>query len=310
MYRTPPHEIPLSVALDASWQFHPPYPLPTDTSHRPYQYPHESWQNVGPPDSCPPYSLPGRQGPFLHTSHHTPAWSFLSQSTFPVDTHHQPQHPPAPPYPPQQHPPPGFFPFVPPHIVNNQTHPQFQQQSMNIINDSDSTINNSVAVQNTHHYDTYSSPFLSTSFSVPSTTSIPELTGKSTWMHWLRGVKSVADLHGVFPHIVEDPPNFVSPNPMRRASYPPLVDQRSTPQDWETYVVWQRRDTVMMHILSSKLSSDVSSVIPMIDDPECTTAREMLACLRRYFDPHPGECSLYGSCAKCLQINTSLRSMK
>ncbi|KAK0446188.1 hypothetical protein EV421DRAFT_1792911 [Armillaria borealis] len=297
MYRTPPREIQLSVTPGVFWQFHPPYPLPTDASYRSYQYLHEPWQNVAPPDSYPPYSLPGRQGPFLHTSfgflsHHTPAGSFLSQLTFPVDTRHQPQHPPAPPYPPQQHPPPGFFPFVPPHVVNSHTHTQFQQQSTNIINNSNNTLSNSVPVQNTYHYDTYSSPFLSTSFSVPSMTSIPELTGKSTWMHWLRGVKSVADLHGVLPHIIEDSPNFVSPNRMRRASSPPPVDQWSTPQEWETYMVWHRRDALMMHILTSNLSSDVSSVIPMINDPECTTAREMLACLRRYFGPHPGECSL------------------
>ncbi len=35
-----------------------------------------------------------------------------------------------------------------------------------------------------------------------------ELLGKSTWTHWLVVVKSVADLHGVLPHIIDDSPNF------------------------------------------------------------------------------------------------------
>ncbi|KAK0216497.1 hypothetical protein EDD85DRAFT_798470 [Armillaria nabsnona] len=117
--------------------------------------------------------------------------------------------------------------------------------------------------------------------------SITELTGRSTWTHWLRGVKSVATIHSVLPHILEDPPDFVSPNPLCRASYPPVMDKWSTPQDWEVHMVWQKQDAIMMHILTSRLSDDVSAVVPMVDDLEeygdLFTARDMLARLRKYF---------------------------
>ncbi len=114
-----------------------------------------------------------------------------------------------------------------------------------------------------------------------------ELTGRSTWMHWLRGVKSVATIHGVLPHILEDPLDFVSPNPLWRASYPPIMDEWSSPQDWDVHVAWQKQDAIMMHILTSRLSDNVSAVIPMVDDLDYTgvlfTARNMLARLRKHF---------------------------
>lgn len=79
---------------------------------------------------------------------------------------------------------------------------------------------------------------MSHSSSVPSTMSIMELLGKSTWTHWLVVVKSIADLHGVLPHIIDDSPNFVSPNPSHQASYPPAVGQWSMPQEWDVYMAW------------------------------------------------------------------------
>ncbi len=114
-----------------------------------------------------------------------------------------------------------------------------------------------------------------------------ELTGKSTWTQWLRGVKSVADVQGLLPHIIEDSPNFVLPNPSCHASYPPVVHQWSTPQEWDVYMSWQQKDAVMMHILTSCLSQGVSASIPMIDDLECTgvvfTAQDMLARLWKLY---------------------------
>ncbi|PBK82317.1 hypothetical protein ARMGADRAFT_1090531 [Armillaria gallica] len=117
--------------------------------------------------------------------------------------------------------------------------------------------------------------------------SITQLTGCATWTDWLTGVKSVANILSVLPHIIEDFPDFVMADPLHRASYPPVVDQWSSQQDWEVYLAWQRRDAVMMHLLTSQLSHEVSSVIPMIDDLHSTgalfTVRDMLACLRHHF---------------------------
>ncbi|PBK94122.1 hypothetical protein ARMGADRAFT_902001, partial [Armillaria gallica] len=69
--------------------------------------------------------------------------------------------------------------------------------------------------------------------------------------------------------------------------YPPAVGQWSTSQEWDVYMAWQRRDSVMMHILTSRLSKEVAAAIPMIDDRECAgvvfTARDMLVRLRRLY---------------------------
>lgn len=69
---------------------------------------------------------------------------------------------------------------------------------------------------------------------------IMELTGKSTWTYWLCGVKSVANIQSILPHIIEDSPNFISPNPSHHASYLPPIDQWLTPQEWDVYMAWQQ----------------------------------------------------------------------
>ncbi len=53
-------------------------------------------------------------------------------------------------------------------------------------------------------------------------------------------------------------------------------------------MAWQQQDVIMMHILMSHLSPEVSMSVLMIDDLECTgmvfTACDMLACLWKLYD--------------------------
>ncbi|KAK0222631.1 hypothetical protein EDD85DRAFT_959873 [Armillaria nabsnona] len=111
--------------------------------------------------------------------------------------------------------------------------------------------------------------------------------GQATWTAWLHGVQSVADILGLLPHINEDSPDFVTSDPLRRASYPPLVDDWSLPQDWEVHLAWRKRDVMMMHVLTSRLSDEVSSAVPMVNNLHNTgalfTACDMFAQLWRLY---------------------------
>ncbi len=308
MYRTPHNTNQPSVAPDIFWnhqpqQQQPPVPPPTGSSqqsaHPPPSWPNGFMATPGALPLIPPYLLPGRPGPFQHNSfasHYTPSGSFpshpsypmniqsnfQSMPTFPLNSHFIPAPQPAASYHVPQPLPPGYFPFMPPPVVNNQNPQQQHQQkhfrSTNNNNNNHNNVNNTIP--STYNFYPFPTSFSSHSSSTPSTTSITELTGWSTWTSWLRGVKSVATIHGVLPHILDDPP-VASANPMRRASYPPVMDEWSTPQDWEIHVAWQKQDAIMMHILTSQLSEDVSTVVPMVDDMEDSdvlfTTQDMLA---------------------------------
>ncbi|KAK0231993.1 hypothetical protein EDD85DRAFT_792904 [Armillaria nabsnona] len=117
--------------------------------------------------------------------------------------------------------------------------------------------------------------------------SIMQLIGQATWMAWLCGVQSVADILGLLPHINEDSPDFITSDPLRHASYPPLVDDWSLPQDWEVHLAWRKCDVMMMHVLTSCLSDEVSLAVPMVNDLRNTgalfTACDMFARLQHLY---------------------------
>ncbi|KAK0216731.1 hypothetical protein EDD85DRAFT_962139 [Armillaria nabsnona] len=269
MYRTPPDRFHPSVAPNVFYQHPPPVP---------------PFSALAPPGSqppFPPFMLHGRPGPFLfnsfdNISQFTPSGSFPSHPTFPVDTSHQSQSQTAPTSS-QWHQQSGHGRFSST-VPNNHHH--YSQQSQNNHrnrpnynnNNNNENFNNSFSHNNIPlHYQhvsdltTFSS---NTSSSIPSTTSITQLTGQATWTAWLHGVQSVADILGLLPHINEDSPDFVTLDPLQRASYPPLVDDWSSPQDWEVHLAWRKRDMMMMHILTSHLSDKVLSAVPMVVRPD------------------------------------------
>ncbi|PBK68265.1 hypothetical protein ARMSODRAFT_1019848 [Armillaria solidipes] len=238
MYRTPPNGFRPSVAPDVFWQPHQQFPLP---------HPVHPLQTPAPPGSrvlFPPFGPHGRPGPFINnsfdtSSHFTPSGSFPSRPTFPIDTQqqqHQSQSQTAPPS--SQRPPQSGRGRFSSHMHNNrhQSHNNSQNNSNNNYN---APFTNTVPLQFQHVNDlsTFSS---NTSSSIPLTTSIMQLTGRATWTAWLRGIQSVADILGLLPHINEDSPDFITSDPLRRASYPPHVDELSSPQDWETHLAWRK----------------------------------------------------------------------
>ncbi|KAK0449956.1 hypothetical protein EV421DRAFT_1899472 [Armillaria borealis] len=182
--------------------------------------------------------------------------------------------PPPPPLPPAP-PPPPLPPLSPNYVQNNipaQNNNNLQNQPLPI----------------TYNYYNYVSPS-STHIKTPMMTSIPELMGRNSWAMWLHGVKSVAVVNRILPHILDKPPpGMVLQNPLRQAMYPPPITQWSTPQEWEAYNAWQCKDAAMMHIITLRLSSEVSAVLPMIDDfasaDQGMMAHQMLSILQKHFE--------------------------
>ncbi|KAK0463156.1 uncharacterized protein EV420DRAFT_1639248 [Desarmillaria tabescens] len=89
-------------------------------------------------------------------------------------------------------------------------------------------------------------------------------------------------------HIIEDLlPGVVVLNPMRVPSYPPVLHDASMQQDWDAFMAWHRKDAAMIHILMSRLSADVSAILPMVNDHGGAgseyTMRTLLAILHKHF---------------------------
>ncbi len=288
MYRTPPDGFRPSVMPDVFWQPHHQHPPPIHAPAPP-----------GLQTLFSPFMPHGHLGPFLfnsfdNNSQFTPSGSFLSCPTFPVDTSHQSQSQAAPTSL-QWHPQSGCGHFSS-SVPNNRHHHSQQSQNNHRNrpnynnNNNNENFNNSFSHNNISlHYQhvsnltTFSS---NTSSSIPSTTSIMQLMGRATWTAWLHGVQSVADILGLLPHINKDSPDFVTSDPLWHA-YPPLVDDWSSPQDWEVHLAWRKRDTMMMYVLTSHLSNKVSSAVPMVNDLCNTgtlfTARNMFAQLQHLY---------------------------
>ncbi|KAK0458327.1 uncharacterized protein EV420DRAFT_1643217 [Desarmillaria tabescens] len=282
-----------SVAPDGFWFPAPSVPSPSclphvlqlslgsstsASSNLSFQHSHRSWPNLYPP-VVPPPSFPGHAAPSMPSPF--PSSSFVMSSSFSPFLQPSLSTPNLNPYPSS----------VPSNISQHQrpsihTQQQQQQNASNSNNPFLNLQNNSQPIHNTYNYFTYSSP--SSSVSTPSTTSIPELTGRTTWGLWVHGIKSLADINGVLPHIIEEPmPGVVVINPMCRPSYPPVLSPDPSPQEWDTFVAWHRKDAVMIHILTSRLSADVSAVLPMVDDHGGAerefTVRTLLGILRKHF---------------------------
>ncbi|RDB27573.1 Retrovirus-related Pol polyprotein from transposon TNT 1-94 [Hypsizygus marmoreus] len=122
---------------------------------------------------------------------------------------------------------------------------------------------------------------------VPSLTNIPLLNTPADWSKWLALVTNTIDGMSLYGHI-RDPPlspdTFVSP--ANAATYPPLVDHHSTPEEVAAYDAWWTRDNLVSQVLSTRLGAVAFSALPRRRDQDGNpqrTARDILQALRRRF---------------------------
>ncbi|KAF5383010.1 hypothetical protein D9615_004881 [Tricholomella constricta] len=97
---------------------------------------------------------------------------------------------------------------------------------------------------------------------LPNTTHIPFLTGKHDWGPWSSAVELTLDNLDLTKHI-SDPPAPGTPwDPSLIPTYPPIVDQLSTPDEIKAWRYWWQRDGQARHILVSRLSGSIQNSLP------------------------------------------------
>ena len=122
--------------------------------------------------------------------------------------------------------------------------------------------------------------------SLPSTKDIPLLSGASTWTPWNTQVRALIMHSGAFSHIADTPTIAQVFDPDLIPSYPPdSLTITSTTADYETFSNWWTTDGIASHILTTRLSADVNSSVPLPNERagERRSARFIYETLRRLY---------------------------
>jgi hypothetical protein len=107
---------------------------------------------------------------------------------------------------------------------------------------------------------------------LPSVAHIPILSGRADYGAWNDGVRTLLLHLGYLGHI-SDPSTFGSiPLPDRDPTFPPLLSMSSSPSEISAYRSWWEQDNVASHVLLSRLSPIVRSLLPY-DDCDPTSPR-------------------------------------
>ena len=87
--------------------------------------------------------------------------------------------------------------------------------------------------------------------SLPSTKDVPLLTGKHDWGLWHSAVRTLILNANLLRHIADDPLPGATFDPGLWPTYPPIVHQRSSHADLQSFTEWWTRDGLASHILTS-----------------------------------------------------------
>ena len=94
---------------------------------------------------------------------------------------------------------------------------------------------------------------------------------------------------GHLGHISSPPAPGVTPRPDRLPTYPPPLSQQPTNDEVTASHVWWEHDNIVSHILTTRLTSTVLSILPFDDDndgPNPRTARTVYELLRKMYSVH------------------------
>ena len=128
---------------------------------------------------------------------------------------------------------------------------------------------------------------------LPSVAHIPILSGRADFGAWNDGVRTLLLHLGYLGHI-SDPASFGSVSlPDRDPTFPPLLSMSPSPPELSAYRSWWEQDNVASHVLLSRLSPIVRSLLPYDDcDPSLPrTSRVIYDIIREtYGHWSPGIC--------------------
>ena len=137
-----------------------------------------------------------------------------------------------------------------------------------------------------------------TTKTLPAIGHIPLLSGRSDFSAWNNGVRSLIRHLGYTGHIVNPPAPGITPRPDRIPTYPPFLTDTPTAAELAISRIWWDEDNIVSHILTSRLSASVLSIIPFDDDDESLvprTARTIYELLRQFYsiNNHISSSALY-----------------
>ncbi|EAU89547.2 hypothetical protein CC1G_02436 [Coprinopsis cinerea okayama7 len=111
---------------------------------------------------------------------------------------------------------------------------------------------------------------------LPSTESIPKLTGRENFRAWFEALESAALSANVYPHIASEPSEGAPYDPISIPTYPPSVAPDSPPHVLAFYQQWWQKDNVASHLVTAKLSDTIRLQIPTKSLNRRMPAREIL----------------------------------
>ena len=124
---------------------------------------------------------------------------------------------------------------------------------------------------------------------LPTVTHIPIFSGRSDFNAWNNGVRSLILYLGYTGHIVNQPASGTIPRPDRLPTYPPCLTATPSATELTASRVWWEEDNVVSHVLTSRLTATVLSILPFDDDDESLTprtARSVYELLRQLYSVH------------------------
>jgi len=101
---------------------------------------------------------------------------------------------------------------------------------------------------------------------LPTVTHIPILSGRADFGAWNDGVRTLILHLGYLGHIAERPSPGITPLPDRVPTYPPILSQYPSTPELSASRTWWEHDYVTSHVLLSRLSSVVRSLLPYDDN--------------------------------------------
>lgn len=102
--------------------------------------------------------------------------------------------------------------------------------------------------------------------SLPSTKDVPLLTGRHDWGPWHSAVRTLILNTNLLGHIADDPLPGAIFDPGLWPTYPPVVHQRSSHAQLQSFTEWWSRNGLASHILTSCLSSSILGSLPIANE--------------------------------------------
>ena len=124
---------------------------------------------------------------------------------------------------------------------------------------------------------------------LPTVSHISILSGRSDFGAWNDGVRALIQHLGYTGHISNPSPLGINPRPDRIPTYPPVLPDNPTGDEFSLYKLWWECDNVVTHILLSRLHPSVRAILPSDDDDDTAvprTSRTVYSILRKSYSVH------------------------